>query len=64
MVLVVFSKMNSQAQKKALKVETVMEEESASYERVHVYIQPKSLCKDRTKYIAIRIATRMVTSSV
>ena len=40
-----------------------MEEESASYERVHLHIQPNSLFKDRAKYIA-RVATRMVTSSV
>ena len=40
-----------------------MEEESASYERVHLYIQPNSQCKDSAEYIA-RVATRMVTSSV
>ena len=56
MVLVVFSKINSQEsqakkkKKKNHKVKAVMEEESASYERVYLYIQPNSLCKDSAEY--------------
>ena len=38
--------------KKALKVEAVMEEHPHIIERVHLYIQPNSLCKDREEYIS------------
>ena len=52
MVPLVLSIINCQAQKKALKVEVVMEEHPHIIERVHLYIHPNSLCKDRNEYIS------------
>ena len=46
--------------KKALKVEAVMEKHPISIERVHLHIQPNSLCKDRAEYISI-VAVSVVT---
>ena len=34
-----------------------MEEKSASYERVHLYIQPNFLCKESAEYIARVVMT-------
>ena len=62
MVTLVMFKINSQAQKKTLKVEAVMEEHPRIIERVHLYNQPNSLCKNRDEYISRAIS--VVTSSV
>ena len=51
MVTLILSKTNSHAQKKALKIEVVMEEHPHIIERFHLYIQPSSPCKDRDEYI-------------
>ena len=67
MVPLVLSKINFQAKKKkALKVEAIMEEHPHIIERVHLYIQPNSLCIDRNEYISRAAITAIsdVTSSV
>ena len=52
--------------KEAFKVEAVMEEESAHYERVHLHIRPNSLCKERAKYmgrVAMTVGEKLYTWS-